>query len=243
MLVVDAMKRFLKPGDTFIDVGANVGYLSAVAAGLVGMHGEVHSFEPVPVYFAKLRRLAELNPEFPIHANSCAAGEIAGAFPIYVTQEPGQNTFVPSYKTGSEIVQTVEVPVVRLDAYIAARNLRRVSLIKIDAEGFELPILKGLQGYFESTDHRPAIICEIAPRAYPLLGRSLWELAAFMAGYGYFARDLIDGTTRVDLCAMRQVEDVLFRPGACDLSDKHSSGPKSVASSELETPHFRGGHS
>src|SRR5580692_3629744 len=50
-LVINAMKRYLRPGDTFFDVGANIGYLSAIAAGLVGRNGQVHSFEPVPVYF------------------------------------------------------------------------------------------------------------------------------------------------------------------------------------------------
>ena len=44
------MRRFMRPGDTFVDVGANIGYLSALGMGLVGASGEVHSFEPVPQY-------------------------------------------------------------------------------------------------------------------------------------------------------------------------------------------------
>jgi FkbM family methyltransferase len=210
MLVVEAMKRFLKPGDVFLDVGANIGYLSAVAADLVGTRGQVHCFEPVPAYFARLRRLAELNPEYSITANDCAAGETPGTYTIYVTREPGQNTLVRAYKSAPEIVATMDVPVVRLDSYLEARRIGRVALIKIDAEGFELPILKGLQGCFERYDHRPAIICEIAPRAYPLMGRSVRELAKFMAQYGYTARDLIDGSAPVDLSAIAHVEDVLF---------------------------------
>ena len=49
--IVETMKRTLRPGDTFLDVGANIGYLSAIAAGLVGVTGQVHCFEPVPDYF------------------------------------------------------------------------------------------------------------------------------------------------------------------------------------------------
>ncbi|HKV03879.1 MAG TPA: FkbM family methyltransferase [Candidatus Acidoferrales bacterium] len=210
LLVVEAMKRYLKPGDVFLDVGANIGYLSAIAADLVGTGGEIHAFEPVPAYFERLRRFAELNPEYTITVNPVAAGETPGACTIYVTREPGQNTLVRSYQSGPEIVSTLEVPVVRLDAYIEARRLGRVALIKIDAEGFELLILKGLERYFEKGSHRPAIICEIAPRAYPLLGRTLRELAAFMASFGYSARDLIDGVTPVNLPAIEHVEDVLF---------------------------------
>ena len=210
LLVIETMKRFLKPGDVFIDVGANIGYLSAAGAELVGVRGEVHCFEPVPAYFERLRRLAELNPEYRIVANPCAAGEKPGVSTIYVTREPGQSTLVPRYKTGPEIVTTADVSVVRLDSYIVSRRIGRIALIKIDVEGFELPVLKGLRGYLEQSTHRPAIICEIAPRAYPLMGRRVPELVSFMAKYGYSARDLIDNSTPVDLCEIDHVEDVLL---------------------------------
>jgi len=209
-LIVEAMKRSLKPGDVFIDVGANAGYLSAVAAGLVGPRGEVHCFEPVPAHFERVRRLADINLGHSITANPWAAGATAGTCTIYVTRQPGQSTLVRAYKKGPEIVGTFEVPVVRLDSYIEAHGIRRVALVKIDAEGFELPVLEGMRGYFEGRDDRPAIICEIAPRAYPLMGRKLADLAALMAGYSYTARDLIDGSTPVDICALDHVEDVLF---------------------------------
>jgi FkbM family methyltransferase len=213
LLVVNAMQRYLRPGDVFLDVGANIGYLSAVAARLVGPQGQVHAFEPVPAYFVRLGRLAALNPEYLIAANPCAAGETPGICTMYVTLEPGQSTLVRSYKVEPEILSTIDVPVVRLDSYLKQNQIERVALIKIDAEGFELPILRGLRNYFESCRHRPAIICEIAPRAYPLMGRSVSELAGFMAEFGYTARDLVDGVTPVDLGAIEHVEDVLFLAG------------------------------
>jgi FkbM family methyltransferase len=213
LLITEAMKRFLKPGDVFIDVGANIGYLSAVAAGLVGKRGQVHCFEPVRAYFDRLQNLANLNPGYAILPNFCAAGDTADQCTIYITREAGQNTMVPAYQSRSEITSTLEVPVVRLDSYVAGRGVHRVALIKIDAEGFEFPVLRGLQGYFEQTRHRPPIICEIAPRAYPLMGKKLSELADYMAGYGYTARDLIDASTPVDLASMEHVDDVLFLAG------------------------------
>ena len=209
-LVVEAMKRYLMPGDTFIDIGANIGYLSAIAAGLVGKRGQVHSFEPVPAYVERLNRLAQLNPQHSIIVNSSAAGDKPESCTIYVTREPGQNTLVRSYKSEVEIVATLNVPVVRLDSYIDAHRIDRIALIKIDAEGFELPVLRGLAGYFEESGWRPPIICEIAPRAYPLMGLSVHDLAAFMAGFGYTPRDLIDGIRPLNLSAIKHVEDVLF---------------------------------
>ena len=209
-IVVAAMKRHLRPGDVFFDVGANIGYLSAVAAACVGSGGEVHSFEPVPAYFERLQRLAELNPRHKIIPNCTGAGETCGEWTIAVTREPGQNTMVPAYKDGPEIVATLDVPITRLDDYIAEKRISRVSMIKIDAEGFELPILKGLARYFEKSQMRPAIICEIAPRAYPLMGTSLRDLESYMSRFGYRAFDLIDGRSAVNLERITQVEDVLF---------------------------------
>lgn len=212
--LVETMKRYLRPGDVFFDVGANIGYLSAIAAGLVGPSGQVHCFEPVPDYFDRVQKLAELNPDYAFRANFCAAGEQPGKCKIYVTREPGQSTLVPAYKTDPEIISTLEVPVIRLDKYVEERGIERVALIKIDAEGFELPILRGLQGFFERSAQRPAILCEIAPGAYPLMGRKVSELASYMAEYGYRAHDLIDGTTPVNLEAIHHVDDVLFLANA-----------------------------
>ena len=212
--LVETMKRLLRPGDVFFDVGANIGYLSAVAAGLVGPTGQVHCFEPVPEYFDRVEKLAALNPGYAFRTNFCAAGDQPGKCKIYVTREPGQSTLVPAYKKDPEIVATLEVPVIRLDAYVQQHGIERVALIKIDAEGFELPILRGLQGFFERKKQRPAILCEIAPRAYPLMGRKVSELASYMAEYGYRAHDLIDGTTPVNLEAIHHVDDVLFLANA-----------------------------
>lgn len=209
-LVTHTMRRLLKQGDVFFDVGANIGYLSAIAAGLVGTRGQVHAFEPVPQHFARLRRLAELNPDRMIVANACAAGEADSTNTIYLARAAGQSTLVTSYKTRNDIVGSQEIRTVRLDSYIDHARIDRIALIKIDVEGYELPVLKGLEGYFRRTGQRPPIICEIAPRAYPLLGRTLSELVRYMRDFGYSAFDLADGVTPVDVCSIDCVDDVLF---------------------------------
>jgi FkbM family methyltransferase len=210
MPLVHAMRRYLKPGDVFIDVGANIGYISAVAADIVGADGQVHCFEPVARYFRRLDELARSNPDHKIFANFCAAGERAGAGAIYVTREAGQNTMVPGYKSGAEVESVQHILVVRLDEYFAHRSIDRVAMIKIDAEGFELPILKGLTRHFDKAASLPAIVCEIAPRAYSLMGRDIGEVRAFMERYGYGCFDVIDGKTPVKLEELREVQDVLF---------------------------------
>ena len=123
LLVINAMRRFLQPGDVFFDVGANIGYLSAVAANLVGPHGAGSCFEPVPAYFDRLRRLAALNPQYSLIVNSCAAGEFAGECAIYVAQEPGQNTLVPATKPGAKSPESRSRSVMRLGCISQARRI------------------------------------------------------------------------------------------------------------------------
>jgi len=76
--VIRIMKKYLKEGGVFIDVGANVGYISAIGAGLVGKTGQVHSFEPVPEFFKYLQTISEMNQEYKIVPNNFALGKKAG---------------------------------------------------------------------------------------------------------------------------------------------------------------------
>ena len=70
--LVALFKRYLKPGMTVVDVGANIGYFSVIAAGLVGDTGSVHAFEPFPECFNRLKHNLSVFPS--AHAYSCAVG-------------------------------------------------------------------------------------------------------------------------------------------------------------------------
>ena len=212
--VVALLGQLLRSGDTMLDVGANVGYLSAVAASLVGPTGEVHSFEPVPKYFAALGRLPQLNPDYAIHVNQMAMGDESGTATIDVTNldNMGWNTLVPDFMTPGTVSETVEVPVGRLDDYIEQNGVRNIALVKIDVEGYEFPALRGLSRWFGSVDRRCPILCEIAPSAYPLLNTSLAELANYMRGYGYAARSVTNIDLSVDLPSLQTTSDVVFWP-------------------------------
>lgn len=211
---VRIMKRILKRGSVFIDVGANIGYLSAIAASLVGKGGQVHSFEPVAQYFQKLKKLSQINPGFQIVANNCAVGEKEEFAKISVTNlgNIGWNTMVRNFMEDGTIREVLEVPVIRLDRYIKEKALRNISLIKIDVEGFEFPVLKGLSGYFENSTERPYIICEIAPTAYHLLGYTLSQLSEFIFRYDYRAHSLIGNLSPIDITNLTGTTDVLFMP-------------------------------
>lgn len=213
---VAAIRRLLRPGDTFVDVGANVGYLSAVAADRVGATGQVHAFEPSPAHAAWLERLRDLNPGHRIVVNRVAAGAAAGTARLQCTSlaNLGWNTLVPGLMEGDPGVTEVEVPVIALGDYLAgcAATLTRIGAIKIDVEGFELPVLEGLRGWLESSGERPTVLCEVAPAAYPSLARSVQELERLVRGLGYEVSDLEVPGRPVSLGALRATTMVVFDP-------------------------------
>ena len=212
--VIDAMRRLLEPGGVFVDVGANVGYHSAVAASLVGTSGAVYGLEPVAAHFERLERLACMNAQHRFILERAAAGERAGEATISVAgmSNSGWNTLVPGHMPLDRTERTERVPVVRLDAFLERHGVRSVSLVKIDVEGFELPVLRGLRGFLTITSQPPPIICEVAPRAYPLLGSSLRELEDELSSIGYSARYLRRPRRRVALTDLRGIRDVLLVP-------------------------------
>lgn len=211
---MEIVKKNLREGDTFIDVGANVGYVTAVAAGRVGKTGQVHSFEPIPEYFQRLQELANINTKFKIIVNQCALGEDEGTETIYMTNLPniGWNTMIRGFMSKETQKKSIQVPVIRLDKYIKEKKLSNIKLIKIDTEGFELFILKGLEGFFINTNSRPMILVEIAPGAYPLLGCQMSDLFDFMQKYSYLPFHIYDTDRKLDPTSLKKTTNILFRP-------------------------------
>ena len=213
---IHALRRLLQPGDTFVDAGANIGYISTVALGLVGPAGRVHSFEPVPAYFGRLQQVARTNRTYNLVVNPWALGDVPGTATIHINGAAniGWNTLVPGFMHEASRQDTREVPVRRLDTYLSEQGLTNVALIKIDTEGYELPILRGLSGYLDGPAPRPHIICEVAPAAYPLLGHTLADLAACLLAYGYCACTLGRDPAAVDVTRLTETTTVLLVPCA-----------------------------
>lgn len=215
--VVEILRIFLRKGDTFIDVGANIGYLSALAAGLVGREGEVHSFEPVPEYCQKLKKFAKMNTQYKIYVNQFALGNEEKSGTIYIEGNPdiGNNTFFPALLPDNKS-KTAQVSIQRLDKYIKEREIKNIKLIKIDVEGFEFPVLKGLSGYFSECQNKnsyPLIICEVCPEVYAFLGHKLQDLFDYMRNFSYYPFKVLNIRKRIDINKMnkKEVVDIIFK--------------------------------
>ncbi len=182
------MRRVLKPGGVFVDVGANIGYLSSHARRLVGGGGSVHAFEPVPEYARYLEAAAQLSNIRNIFINHCAVGNAPGQVTISISGERniGWNTIVPGFMAKVDAQRSLDVPMVTLTKYFEDQNIRQVDLIKIDVEGSEMLVFDGLRGFLNS-GASPIIVSEISPAAATLLELPLSTLVDEMASLGYRA--------------------------------------------------------
>lgn len=158
------LAQHLRRGDTFYDLGANVGFFTLIAARLVGPSGRVYAFEPAPETASFLRANVARNalPHVAVYENAVAA--TSGTAELLVA--PGSLLSRLSAVAGpretvalEQAVERVEVETVSLDDLIAAESLRPPTLIKIDVEGAEIEALRGMDATI--TRYRPTILCEL----------------------------------------------------------------------------------
>ena len=209
--VVEALKASLRGGDTFIDVGANIGYITAIGASLVGKKGRVYSFEPVPEYFSKLRNLADLNKEYHIFANQLAVSDRTGEEKMYLSDYSniGANTMLSGLIGKKETRGSIFIKTCRLDEYIEKEKVENIKVIKIDTEGFEYLVLLGLKGFFNKCCLKglltpPLIICEICPAAYQLLGYKVEDLFKYMKQFNYSPFSILNPNKEISIERIKQ---------------------------------------
>jgi FkbM family methyltransferase len=163
---VALMTRLLKPGDCFVDVGANIGYLTLAGATLVGPTGSVIAFEPLSRARASLERNVALNGAGQVAVHDHAVCDRTGTvvFNIGPDHHTSTSSLLPTTESQGETV----VPCVRLDD--ALMETTRVRLMNIDVEGAEHLVVEGAGRTLEL--HAPDIIIELnGPAAADALRR------------------------------------------------------------------------
>jgi len=174
------MFSFIRSGDTVIDVGANRGMFALTASKLVGESGQVICFEPNPKCVSLLRQEIASNNIHNITIHPFALGsrneELMLSIPLY---NSGQGTFSHNLYD-KESTQQVRSQVKIGDEIL---KLEQLSFIKIDVEGFEPNVIKGLVSTIER--HQPIIITEINRGFLASCGSSFEDLAHLMADLNY----------------------------------------------------------
>ena len=150
----EAMRKELKEGDVFFDIGANVGYYSILASKIVGKTGAVVACEPVIRNLSYLQRHVDLNKagNVRILAFACSDENSTARFSLGPNSAMGQIVMGEDERTGND--DAVLVPTVTLDKIAEEMNLTP-DVIKIDVEGAELGVLEGGRGIL--TQKKPTI--------------------------------------------------------------------------------------
>jgi len=175
---MDAVRKLLKPGSTFIDVGANVGDYTLLAASLVGDSGHVVCFEPEPQNRHWLQRSIDINGYRNIDVFPVALSDSNGQASLYLGETAGYHTLIPGQSERQ--AGTITVTTRTLDSYLQELGRERVDMMKIDVEGAELQVLRGSRATLEKNPNM-ILFLEI----HPGMGVDPVEVRSFLGQFGF----------------------------------------------------------
>jgi HPr kinase/phosphorylase len=156
---IKMLNQFIKPGDTVIDAGANIGTHTIALGNTVGPTGMVHAFEPQPRLFAMLAGNVALNALDWVVCHQQAVGDMTGTIQVPPLPPPERscNFSLVSLVQGQSPSQgdkPVEAPLIILDSL----DLKDCAAIKIDVEGMESKVLAGAHNLIKRC--QPALYIE-----------------------------------------------------------------------------------
>jgi FkbM family methyltransferase len=169
-------RKLLKPGDIFVDCGANIGLWSLVAASVVGTTGKVFAFEPNPLTFRKLVNNLQCNHNAVISAYNMALGNKEGVVNFLCYEEHNISRFAKQ----EELANSTEVEIGSLDQRLLGQA---IDGMKIDVEGLELDVLRGAERLLKS--NYPWICVEFNTLISQVNTLSEWPVHNYLKSFGY----------------------------------------------------------
>jgi FkbM family methyltransferase len=193
------LAAYLKPGDVFVDVGANLGLYALLAAHAVGPRGRVYAFEPTAEACDRLRMNVSLNGFQNICVQQVALSDRAGLTSIHLAESgwDAWNSLAAGSVNESGGCETVATRT--WDEFAAENELAgNVTLMKIDVEGWEVPVLRGGRGLL-SQPNAPVLQVEFTDAATEGAGFSCQMLYRLLEEYGYRLYRFDHATNRLEL--------------------------------------------
>jgi len=184
------LRSLVKPGDTVLDIGANVGAHTLGLAQSVGEIGRVFAFEPADFAFQKLLRNLALNP--PLQRRTTATQAMLGSgvskavTGVYASW-PLENTDSVHPKHRGRFVPTSGAVADTLDGFVEREKIGRINLIKMDVDGNELPVLQGGRRMLGA--QRPTIVMEMSPYVHAEEQNSFSAMIELLSGLRYKIED------------------------------------------------------
>jgi FkbM family methyltransferase len=180
--VMHLSRAIIRPGDTLLDVGANVGLWVLGAARRAGGKARVVAFEPVPGILLRLRRNLALNGLSSVVCEQLALSDRAGSGRFFAAT--GSNSGMGSLAAHDGADHAIDAQITTLDSYCDAVGIDCISVVKVDVEGAERLVFEGGRHRL-ARDDGPAIMFEVNEGLAALFGNSTVSVKQLLAECGY----------------------------------------------------------
>jgi FkbM family methyltransferase len=162
-----------------LDVGADIGYYTLQLSSLVGSNGQVVAFEPIPKARERLEHNIATNQRTNIVVSELALGNQDGT--VYL-EDPFKKSRLNLNKTAAG-EHDIKVTIRRMDDLVSEMNLPAVDLVKIDVEGAEHEVLRGMEQTLKR--FRPVLVVEVHHQFLLQFGSTAASFLEWLAGLGY----------------------------------------------------------
>jgi FkbM family methyltransferase len=158
----------LRPGNTFVDVGANTGWYTLLAADKVGSTGKVVAIEASPINFQHLKENVSNNRLENVRLINEAVWSSHGLLSLFQgpPSHSGVSTVLPSFAKRKSCAPAGEVPARPLPELLNPDEIGTLRLLKVDVEGAEHEVIRGLEPQLDSLPDDLEIFLELNPTEY-----------------------------------------------------------------------------
>lgn len=174
--------KVIKPGDICLDIGGNIGYYSINFSRFSSSSGKVYVFEPVERNELVIRLACKLNNLNNIEVIRSAVSDCNGDVLLNIPE----NDSAYAYLADNSGLGSVSVSCITLDKFIATKNIKKVSVLKIDVEGAEYKVLKGAKALLSDLEARPNVVMvELASHYLERFQATVSQVIEYMSSFGY----------------------------------------------------------
>jgi FkbM family methyltransferase len=188
------LKKYLRPGDVVLDIGANIGYYVLIEAKIIGPQGRIYAIEPSPSNVEILKKNINLNGiEEIVEINQMGISNKASVGKFYISHMSNLGSFFPTRYYGDSILEekspTIDVKTVSILDFVSDK--KEIAMIRMDIEGYEVEAFEGMIPLLKEGSFAPRILFETHRPKYDDKNHSMRDVLKVMFKYGYYPKIIV----------------------------------------------------